>query len=135
MDSLKPDLLGCPRRKRLQSWPAAMSRTLSPVRFESKSCGNAPISCNFQSNPSRFLYTSDCVAEREGFELSVPFLKPARACTARELHPPSFRGLSRHYLTIATSHVWRFQRPSEAPEIRKVVKLRRNRVNLGILIE
>jgi hypothetical protein len=48
-----------------------MSRTLSPVRFESKSSEIAPISCNFESNPDGFLYTSDCVAEREGFELSV----------------------------------------------------------------
>src|SRR5450759_4814804 len=43
------------RRKWLQSLPAALSRTLSPVRVESKSCGIAPISCNFQSNPGGFL--------------------------------------------------------------------------------
>src|ERR1035441_4688286 len=37
--------------ERLQSLPAAMSRTLSPVRFERKRCGIAPISRNFKSNP------------------------------------------------------------------------------------
>ena len=71
MEPLKPDCSDALRRKRLQSWLAAMRRRSSPVRFESKSCGNAPISCNFQSNPSRFLCTSDCVAEGRGFEPSV----------------------------------------------------------------
>jgi hypothetical protein len=49
--------VGALRRKRLRSLPAAMSRTVSPVRFESKICGIAPISCNFQSNPGGFLCT------------------------------------------------------------------------------
>src|ERR1017187_8577427 len=74
MDSLKPDCSYALRRKRLQSLPAAMSRTLSPVRFERKRCGIARISRNFKSNPGGFLCTSDCVAERKTFEPSVPFL-------------------------------------------------------------
>src|ERR1039458_8867790 len=71
MESLKPDCSYALRRKRPQSLPAKLSRTLSPVRFESKSCGIAPISCNSQSNPGGFLCTSDCVAEGSGFEPSV----------------------------------------------------------------
>ena len=59
------------QRKRCESLPAGLGRTLSPVRFESNSCGNAPISCNFESNADGFLYTSDCVAERKEFEPSV----------------------------------------------------------------
>src|ERR1035441_894065 len=71
MESLKPDCSYALRRKRLQSLPAAMSASLSPVHFESKRCGIAPISRNFQSNPGGFLCTSDCVAEGSGFEPSV----------------------------------------------------------------
>ena len=67
------------RRKRLQSLLAAMRRTSSPVRFESKSCGIAPVSCNFQRNPGGFLCTPDCVAEREGFELSVQLVASKEA--------------------------------------------------------
>jgi hypothetical protein len=61
---VKPDCSSALRRKRLQSLPVEISRTLSPVRFESKSSEIAPISCNFQSNPGGFLCTSDCVAEQ-----------------------------------------------------------------------
>jgi hypothetical protein len=71
--SPKPDCRGVLRRKSPQSLPAASSRTLSLVRFQSKSCEVAPISCNFQSNPGGFLCTSDCMAEGEGFEPPVPF--------------------------------------------------------------
>src|ERR1035441_2438060 len=74
MESLKPDCADALRRKTLQSLRVALSSTLSPVQFESNSCGIAPISRNFKSNPSRFLCTSDCVAEGETFEPSVPFL-------------------------------------------------------------
>ena len=37
-------------------------------------CGIAPIPRNLQSNPRGVLWTSDCVAEREGFEPSVQVL-------------------------------------------------------------
>src|ERR1035438_2054854 len=94
MDSLKPDCFGCPRRKRLQSWPAAMSRTLSPVRFERKRCGIAPISRNFKSNPGGFLCTSDCVAERETFEPSVP-LVGAKARRVRRLRERATQSILR----------------------------------------
>src|ERR1017187_1464657 len=40
MESLKPDCSDALRRKRPQSLPAAMSRTLSPVRFERKRMRN-----------------------------------------------------------------------------------------------
>jgi hypothetical protein len=69
---LETGLLGCLRRKRLQSLPAAMSKTLSPVRFESKSCGIAlPFPAISGAILVDFLCTSDCVAEREGFAPSV----------------------------------------------------------------
>jgi hypothetical protein len=71
--ALKPDCSSALRRKSLPTLPGAMSGTLSPVRFESKSSEIAPISCNFQSNPGGFLCTADCVAEGEGFEPSVRF--------------------------------------------------------------
>src|ERR1017187_4308331 len=80
MEPLKPDCSDALRRKRLQSLLAAMRRTSSPVRFESKSCGIAPVSCNFQRNPGGFLCTPDCVAEGEGFEPSVRF------CYAKPRH-------------------------------------------------
>src|ERR1017187_6562356 len=79
-------LLVCPPEKKgCKSLPAAMSRTLSPVRFERKRCGIAPISRNFKSNPGGFLCTSDCVAEGEGFELSVRFLEPRKGPHVRDL--------------------------------------------------
>ena len=56
-----------------QSLAAAFSRTLSLVRFESKSCGIAAIPSLFQGNTAEFLCRSDCMAERGGFELSVRF--------------------------------------------------------------
>jgi hypothetical protein len=33
-----------------------------------------PISRDFQDNPGGFLFASDCVAEREGFEPSIQVL-------------------------------------------------------------
>jgi hypothetical protein len=71
---VKPDCSDALRRKRPQSLLASLSRTLLPVRRKSKSCEIAPISWNFRSNPGGFLCTSDCVAEREGFEPSIQVL-------------------------------------------------------------
>jgi hypothetical protein len=45
--------------------------TLSLVQFQSNNGKIAPISGNFQRNPGGFLCTSDCLAERKGFELPV----------------------------------------------------------------
>src|ERR1017187_3153543 len=94
MEPLKPDCSDTLRRKRLQSLPAAMSRTLSPVRFESKSSEIAPISCNFQSNPGGFLYTSDCVAEGETFEPSVQLVE-AKARRVRRLRESATQSILR----------------------------------------
>ena len=47
---------------------------LSPVRFKGKTCRIAAVFNDSSSNAALFLCTPDCVAEREGFELSVPFL-------------------------------------------------------------
>jgi hypothetical protein len=71
--------------KGCRACPAAMITTLSPVRFDSESRGFAAISRNFQSNPGGFLCTSDCVAEGEGFELSVRFLEPRKGPHVRDL--------------------------------------------------
>ena len=80
MESCKADCFGALQRKTLQSSPSAFSSALSPVRFQSDSSEIAPIFRNFQRNPGGFLCTSDCVAEREGFEPSVRFCraKPRR---------------------------------------------------------
>lgn len=48
--------------------------TFSPVRFEAETCGIAAIFGDSCSNAARFLCNPDCVAERSGFEPSVPFL-------------------------------------------------------------
>jgi hypothetical protein len=47
---------------------------LSPVRFKGKTCRIAAIFNDSCSNAALFLCNPDCVAERVGFELSVPFL-------------------------------------------------------------
>ena len=59
-------MLVCPPEKRRESLPAALSRTLSPVRFESKTCGIAAIFCDCQGNAGRFLRTSDCLVALPG---------------------------------------------------------------------
>jgi hypothetical protein len=86
VEPLKPDCISALQRKRLESWPEKLRARLSLVRFESKNCGIAAIPSYFQSNPGRFLCTSGLLVEREEFELSIPFLEPARARTW-ELHP------------------------------------------------
>src|ERR1017187_8238046 len=172
MESLKPDCSYALRRKRPQSLPAKLSRTLSPVRFESKSCGIAPISCNSQSNPGGFLCTSDCVAERVGFETLGTGLNRARGaisvgCTgsttlrewslnqecnmasarwmsarnalrsqagSRREGPPSRAKSKSRPRSVATCGIGR-RVPSEAPEIGKVIELRRDRPDLGILAD
>jgi hypothetical protein len=53
---------------RLESWPEELRARLSPVRFESKNCGIAAISRDFQSNPGGFLCTTDCVVALPGIE-------------------------------------------------------------------
>ena len=63
---------------------------LSPVRFKGKTCRIAAIFNDSCSNAALFLCNPDCVAEREGFELSVPFRtnvqKPSFARVRRDLH-------------------------------------------------
>ena len=74
MESLKPDC-ACPlQRKTPENRAAAFDETLSPVRFEGKTYGIAAISIDSCSNTALFLCNPDCVAEREGFEPSVPVL-------------------------------------------------------------
>src|SRR5713226_585116 len=69
----------CPPEKWRESLSAGFSGTVSPVRFDGKTCGIAAISRDFRSNAAEILCIPDCVAEREGFYyrryLQVP-LKP-----------------------------------------------------------
>jgi hypothetical protein len=74
MESLKPDCACGLQRKAPENLPAGFDGTLSLVRFEGKTYGIAAILSDSCSNAARFLCNPDCVAEREGFELSVPFL-------------------------------------------------------------
>jgi hypothetical protein len=74
MEPFKPDCVCAQRRKTLESLAAGSGRTLSPVRFDDETCAIAAISSDFQRNAAGFLWNSDCVAEREGFEPSVPVL-------------------------------------------------------------
>jgi hypothetical protein len=48
MKCLKPDCSDALRRNRLQRWPTAITRTLSPVRFAGETCRIAAFSYNFQ---------------------------------------------------------------------------------------
>ena len=74
MESLKPDC-GCGlQRKTAENVPAAFDGTLSPVRFKGKTREIAAIFSESCSNAARLLCDPDCVAEREGFEPSVPVL-------------------------------------------------------------
>jgi hypothetical protein len=66
------------QRKRLESWREELRTRFSLVRFERKNRGIAAISRDFQDNAGKFLCTSDLLVEREEFELSLPFLEPAR---------------------------------------------------------
>ncbi len=63
----------CPPEKWRESLPAGFSGTVSPVRFDGKTCAIAAISRDFRSNAAEFLCIPDCVAEREGFEPPIPF--------------------------------------------------------------
>ena len=47
---------------------------LSPVRFKGKTCRIAAIFNDSCSNAALFLCNPDCVAERLGFEPSLPFV-------------------------------------------------------------
>jgi hypothetical protein len=51
----------------------------------------APISRNFQRNPSEFLFTSDCMAERVGFEPTLPFRVNTLSKRAPSATRPSLR--------------------------------------------
>jgi hypothetical protein len=75
MESLKPDCACALQRKTPENLPAGFDGTLSPVRFEGKTSGIAALFSDSCSNAARFLCNPDWVAEREGFELSVPFLQ------------------------------------------------------------
>src|ERR1700722_1611556 len=94
VDSLKPDCSDALQRKGLQSLLPTTSRTLSPVRFQSKNREIRALFAYFGAKRAKFLCSPDCVAERAGFELSVPFCtrKPRRVRklqmqnTAREFH-------------------------------------------------
>jgi hypothetical protein len=80
VELFKPDCRCDLQRKRRESLPAAVRWPLSPVRFDNESCGIAAISGGSQKNPAKILCKPDCVAERAGFEPSVPFLAmPLRA--------------------------------------------------------
>jgi hypothetical protein len=68
MESLKPDCAFALQRKTPENLPAAVDVTLSPVRFEGKTCGIAAIFSDSCSNAAGFLCGSDCVAETVGFE-------------------------------------------------------------------
>jgi hypothetical protein len=47
---------------------------LSPVRFKGKTCRIAAIFNDSCCDAARFLCNPDCVAERLGFEPSLPFV-------------------------------------------------------------
>src|ERR1035438_4031948 len=103
MESLKPDCSDASQRKRRESSPAELRATHSPVQFESKSCGIAPISCNFQSNLGGFLCTSDCVAEGETFEPSVQLVE-AKARRVRRLRESATQSILRDCAVAALTH-------------------------------
>jgi hypothetical protein len=74
MESVKSDCACALQRKAPENLHVGFDATLSPVRFEGKTCGIAAIFSDFQWNLAQFICDPDCVAERERFELSVPFL-------------------------------------------------------------
>ena len=73
MESLRPDCAFAFQRERHKSEGTEYSGTLSPVRLENKIRRIAAISRDFQDSAARFLCSSDYMAERGGFELSVRF--------------------------------------------------------------
>src|SRR3981081_4476906 len=78
---VKTGLRVCPPEKEARKLREELRTRFSLVRFERKNRGIAAISRDFQDNAGRFLCTSDLLVEREEFELSLPFLEPARART------------------------------------------------------
>jgi hypothetical protein len=68
VEPLKPDCVSALQRKRLETWSEELGARLSLVRFESKNCGIAAISRDFQNNPGRFLCTSDLLVALPGIE-------------------------------------------------------------------
>jgi hypothetical protein len=73
VESLKPDCACAVQRETPENLAAGFDEALSPVRFGGKTYGIAAIFSDSCSNTVRFLCNPDCMAEREGFELSVPF--------------------------------------------------------------
>jgi hypothetical protein len=71
MESVKSDCACALQRKAPENLPARFAGTLSLVQFEGKTRGIAAIFSDCCSITARFLCSLDCVAEREGFELSV----------------------------------------------------------------
>jgi hypothetical protein len=92
MRSSKPDCSDAFWRKRPQTGLTAITKTFYPLRFESKNYETAPISCNFQSNPGGFLCIADCVAERQEFEPSFPFLQKGKISRVSTLRDSVFKG-------------------------------------------
>jgi len=83
--SLKLDC-GCAlQRKTQENLPAGFDGTLSPVRFEGRTCGIAAISSDSRTNAARFLCGSDCVAERLRFEPSLPFVRGPKSRCVRNM--------------------------------------------------
>jgi hypothetical protein len=74
MQSLKPNCACAVQRKTPENPAVWFDETLSPVRFEGKTYGIAAIFSASCSNAAQFLCSPDGVAEREGFEPSVPVL-------------------------------------------------------------
>jgi len=64
-------LLPCPAEKKAAKLAATLNHhTFSGPVSQEESLNSTDFSL-FQSNPGGFLCTADCMAEREGFELSV----------------------------------------------------------------
>jgi hypothetical protein len=78
MESLKPDCVCALQRKTVKNLPTGFDGTLSPVRFEGKTCEIAAIFSDSCSNAARFLCNPDCMVEREEFKPSVPFPRMVR---------------------------------------------------------
>jgi hypothetical protein len=68
VELLKPDCVSALQRKRLERAPEELRARLSLVRFESKNCGIAAFSRDFQSNPGGFLCPSDLLVALPGIE-------------------------------------------------------------------
>jgi hypothetical protein len=68
-----------PQRKTPETQPAAFDEPLSPMRFKGKTSRIAAIFNDSGSKTALFLCNPDCVAERLGFEPSLPFVFGAKS--------------------------------------------------------